>query len=225
MSITLTGWCTVNCTLKRLELSTRTLIFQFSYEKTDVSRYVFFFSRRFKYLNLRVGPLQYILWLGTNGGLGELFQDVWQFRRNVDLLWTINGFVLLRHNSPFQNKMLMYRLHGRNDCMKSRWRVFGYYDDTKQYSRQALRVEKTIWRRWYLNLDWKFGWNLPGNRALSYSDFYLVNKLMHLECLHDREAWWNWTYRRWKATRASAKQTLQVILKISLNQVCIFKAG
>ena len=26
--------------------------------------------------------------------------------------------------------------------MKSRWRVFGYYDDTKQYSRQALRVEK-----------------------------------------------------------------------------------
>ena len=101
-----------------------------------------FFSRRFKYLNLRVGPLQYILWLGTNGGLSELFQDVWQFRRNVDLLWTINGFVLLRHNSPFQNKMLMYRLHGRKDCMKSRWRVFGYYDDTKQYSRQALRVEK-----------------------------------------------------------------------------------
>ena len=141
MSITLTGWCTVNCTLKRLELSTRTLIFQFSYEKIDVSRYVFF-SRRFKYLNLRVGPLQYILWLGTNGGLGELFQDVWQFRRNVDLLWTINGFVLLRHNSPFQNKMLMYCLHGRKDCMKSRWRVFGYYDDTKQYSRQALRVEK-----------------------------------------------------------------------------------
>ena len=65
-----------------------------------------------------------------------------------------------------------------------------------------------------------FCWNLPGNRALSYSDFYLVNKLMHLECLLDREAWWNWTYRRWKATRASAKQTLQVILKISLNQVC-----
>ena len=189
-----------------------------------------FFSRRFKYLNLRVGPLQYILWLGTNGGLGELFQDVWQFRRNVDLLWTINGFVLLRHNSPFQNKMLMYRLHGRKDCIKSRWRVFGYYDDTEQYSRQALRVEKTIWRRWCLNLDWKFGqlifcWNLAGNRALSYSGFYLVNKLMHLECLHDREAWWNWTYRRWKATRASAKQTLQVILKISLNQVCIFKAG
>lgn len=86
MSITLTGWCTVNCTFKRLELSTRTLIFQFSYEKIDVSRYVCFFSRRFKYLNLRVGPLQYILWLGTNGGLGELFQDVWQFRRNVDLL-------------------------------------------------------------------------------------------------------------------------------------------
>ena len=86
-------------------------------------------------------------------------------------------------------------------------------------------LKKTIWRRWFLSLDWKFGqlifsWNLPGNRALSYSDFYLVNKLMHLECLHDREAWWNWTYRRWKATRASAKQTLQVILKISLNQVC-----
>ena len=86
-------------------------------------------------------------------------------------------------------------------------------------------LKKTIWRRWFLSLDWKFGqlifsWNLPGNRALSYSDFYLVNKLMHLECLHDREAWWNWTYRRWKATPASAKQTLQVILKISLNQVC-----
>ena len=38
--------------------------------------------------------------------------------------------------------MLMYRLHGRKDCIKSRWRVFGYYDDTEQYSRQALRVEK-----------------------------------------------------------------------------------
>lgn len=121
-----------------------------------MSFFFLMFSRRFKYLNLRVGPLQNIFWLGTNGGLGKLFQDVWQFRRNVDLLWTINGFVLLRHNSPFQNKMLMYRLHRRMDCMKSRWRVFSYYDDTKQYSRQALRVEKTIWRRSCLNLDWKF---------------------------------------------------------------------
>ena len=49
--------------------------------------------------NLPRGPLQHVGGLGADRSLGELLQDVWQFRGNVDLLCAEHG-VGKRHRSP-----------------------------------------------------------------------------------------------------------------------------
>jgi len=36
--------------------------------------------------------LQDVSWLGSNGSFGELFEDIWKLRWNVDLLWAVHWF-------------------------------------------------------------------------------------------------------------------------------------
>ena len=49
--------------------------------------------------HLRCWPRQYIFRLCSNGSLGELFENVWQLRRNVDLLRAVVRLVGMWHDS------------------------------------------------------------------------------------------------------------------------------